>query len=149
MTRLLLPTTALLTLLAVAPHARAQAGGGESWLHPKPIAPGLWRGRAPYLHRHYEELQRLGIRTILNMRGNQPFASAIERRRAEAHGFVYREAPVGFRPLRDHSDEPALAAMQNVADYPLYVHCNIDRDRTSVIVAAYRVLNPEKLRYVE
>jgi tyrosine-protein phosphatase SIW14 len=139
MTRLLLPTTALLTLLAAAAPAPAQSADGESWLHPTPVAPGLWRGRAPYRHRHYEELQRLGVRTILDMRGNQPFASAIERRRAAAHGFVYRKVPMGFRPLRDHSDERVLAALQNVADYPMYVHCNIDRDRTSVAIAAYRV----------
>src|SRR5207249_7303350 len=84
-------------------------------------------------------LRQMGIRTVLDIRGNQPFASALERRMAEAHGLVYRRVPLSFKPLRDGSDERVLAAMQNEADYPLFVHCNIDRDRTSAVIAAFRV----------
>jgi len=47
--------------------------------------------------------------------------------------------PMGFRPLRDGSAERVLTAMTNEADYPMFVHCNIDRDRTSVTIAAFRV----------
>ena len=81
----------------------------------------------------------MGVKTVLDIRGNQPFASAQERRRAAAHGLEYRKVPISFRPLRDGSAERVVAAMQNEADYPMYVHCNIDRDRTSVAVAAFRV----------
>src|SRR5947209_896827 len=134
MTRPPLTAVALFALLALARPVRAADGEGGSWLKVEPIAPGLWRGRAPYLPRHYEELRRLGVRTILDIRGNQPFASAKERRRAEAYGLVYRQVPMGFRPLRDGSGERVLAALQNQADYPLYVHCNLDRDRTSAVI---------------
>src|SRR4051812_19135910 len=139
MTRLPLTTAALLALIVFAAGGRAVAGDPQSWLKPNPVAPGLWRGRAPYLPRHYEALRQMGVRTVLDIRGNQPFASAKERRRAEAHGLVYRKVPISFRPLRDGSAERVVAAMRNEADYPLYVHCNIDRDRTSVAVAAFRV----------
>ena len=139
MARRLLTIAALLTPFALAPHVGARPGEGGGWLQAVPIAPGLWRGRAPYLPRHYEELRRLGVRTVLDIRGNQPLASAYERRRAEAHGLVYRHVPMGFRPLRDGSGERVLAALQNQADYPLYVHCNVDRDRTSAVVGVCRV----------
>lgn len=132
MTRLLSVAVSVLAVLAAARPAQAQ-------LCPSEIEPGLWRGNAPYRPTDYAELQRLGVRTVLDIRGNQPFASAIERRRVEAMGLEYRKVPFGFRPLRDGSDAAVLAALQNRADYPLYVHCNINRDRTSVAVAAYRV----------
>ncbi len=131
--------TALLTLLALAPGPRAAAQTGSAWLKPAPIAPGLWRGRAPYLHSHYEALRQMGVRTVLDIRGNQPFASALERRKAKAHGLEYRKVPLSFKPLKDGSGERVLTALQDVSAYPMYVHCNIDRDRTSVAVGLYRM----------
>lgn len=130
MTRLL---AAAVTLTALAPAVLAQR------LKPSEIEPGLWRGQAPYLRKDYDDLRQLGVRTVLDLRGNQPLASFLERRRVEAMGLTYRKVPFGFRPLRDGSDTRVLAAMQYAADYPMYVHCNIDRDRSSVAVAAYRV----------
>lgn len=130
MTRLL---TAVIALAGFVPFAHAQR------LKPSEIEPGLWRGHAPYFRNDYDELRQLGVRTVLDLRGNQPLASFLERRRVEAMGLTYRKVPFGFRPLRDGSDGRVLAAMQNAADYPMYVHCNIDRDRSSVAVAAYRV----------
>jgi protein tyrosine phosphatase (PTP) superfamily phosphohydrolase (DUF442 family) len=132
MTRRLLILAAVLTLPAFARAA-------DDWLRPSEISPGLWRGRMPITHRHYEQLKAMGFRTILDLRGVQPVQSAIERRRAPQHGLEYRQVPLSFHPLRDHSDEAVLAAMLDTAAYPMYVHCEIDRDRTSAAVAAYRV----------
>lgn len=130
---------AVAMLIAVfTPAARAQPKAGEH-LKASEIEPGLWRGHAPYFRTSYEELRQLGVRTVLDLRGNQPLASFVERRRVEAMGLTYRKVRFGFQPLRDGSDAAVLAAMQNRADYPLYVHCNIDRDRSAVAVAAYRV----------
>jgi protein tyrosine/serine phosphatase len=129
--------TRLAVLIAVLLSA-ASARAAEDWLRPSEISPGLWRGRAPYRHRHFEEIKALGVRTILDMRGNQPLASVRERRRAERHGLEYRNEPMGFRPLRDGSDGRVVAVMQDVSAYPMYVHCNVDRDRSSVAVFAYR-----------
>jgi protein tyrosine/serine phosphatase len=111
----------------------------DDWLRPSEIQPGLWRGHTPVKHRHYEQLKAMGIRTVLDMRGVQPVQSKIERRRAAMHGLEYRQVPLTFHPLRDHSDEAVLAAMQDVSAYPMYVHCQLDRDRTSAAVAAYRI----------
>jgi protein tyrosine phosphatase (PTP) superfamily phosphohydrolase (DUF442 family) len=140
MTRLLTAAVTLTATLALVPTAVAQ-------LKPSQVAPGLWRGHAPYQREDYADLRQLGVRTVVDLRGNQPFASFLERRRVEAMGLTYRKVPFGFHPLRDGSDAAVLAAMRNAADYPMYVHCNIDRDRSSVAVATYRVRvqgwNPE------
>jgi protein tyrosine phosphatase (PTP) superfamily phosphohydrolase (DUF442 family) len=126
----------LIAVLAVTPPALAQ---DKDWLQPSLIQPGLWRGRCPLTHRHYEQLKAIGIRTIVDTRGVQPLQSAIERRRAPAHGLEYRQVPLSFHPLRDGSGEAVLAAMQDESAYPMYIHCELDRDRTSAIVAIYRI----------
>ena len=38
---------------------------------------------------------------------------------------------MGFRPLHDGTGDRVIAAMADEAYYPLYVHCQLDRDRTS------------------
>jgi protein tyrosine phosphatase (PTP) superfamily phosphohydrolase (DUF442 family) len=127
----------LFIVVAFVVHAPA-AYAAKDWLRPSEISPGLWRGHTPITHRHYEQLRAMGFRTILDLRGVQPVQSAIERRRAPMHGLEYRQVPLSFHPLKDHSDVAVLAAMSDVSAYPMYVHCELDRDRTSVAIFAYR-----------
>jgi Tyrosine phosphatase family len=132
MRRLMIAAAVVLT---AAPAAPAQLLRME----PEPIVPGIWRGRAPRFPRHYDKLEELGIRAVLDIRGNQRRLSARERRRLERRGIIYEKVPMGFRPLRDGSGERVLAAMQNPPALPFYVHCNIDRDRSSAVIGIYRV----------
>jgi hypothetical protein len=126
---------ALMLVLAATPAARA----GDDWLQAKPIDDGLWRGRAPLLHRHYEQLKAMGIRTIVDIRGNQPVQSWLDERRSKMHGLDYWHVPLSFHPLRDGSDKAVLAAMQDVSAYPMYVQCLLDRDRSSAVIGVYRI----------
>jgi hypothetical protein len=123
--------------LTSAPAARAQLRPAE--IEPQPVAPGIWRGHAPSRWQHYEQLREMGFKAVLDIRGNQPRLSARERRRLERMGIIYIKVPMGFRPLRDGSGERVLAAMQNPPALPLYVHCNLDRDRASAVIAVYRM----------
>jgi protein tyrosine/serine phosphatase len=108
-------------------------------LNESEIAPGLYRGRVPKSEADFAALQRLGIRTVLNIRGNAPLGSWLERRRVEAHGLNYLKLRMGFHPLRDGTGDRLLAAMADESLFPIYLHCQFNRDRTSAIVAAYRV----------
>jgi tyrosine-protein phosphatase SIW14 len=135
MTRIRIAAAVLTAVIAPAAHAQFH-------LRPVQVTPNVWRGKAPYFRQSYEELQELrdqGVRTVIDLRGNQPFASAVERRRVEAMGMTYRKVPFHFNPFRDWDDRAVLAAMANAADHPVYVHCNVDKDRTSVAVAGFRV----------
>lgn len=129
------------TLIAAAVLAAAVAPAAHAQFHLREVqlTPDVWRGRAPYFRSSYEELRALGVRTVVDLRGNQPFASAIEKWRVERMGMTYRKVPFRFSPFRDWDDRRVLAAMTSAADYPMYVHCNVDKDRTSVAVAAFRV----------
>ena len=66
----------------------------------KMITPGLYRGRVPFREADFAELKRLGIRTILDIRGNTPITSKWERRKAEAHGFKATWSLVRSLPLK-------------------------------------------------
>jgi protein tyrosine/serine phosphatase len=126
-------------LCAAAALLLGLTGTARADLELKSVSPGLYRGRVPKSDEDFAELQRLGIRTVLDIRGNTPLASLRERRRVEAHGFKYLHVRMGFRPLRDGTGDRVVAAMADEAYYPLYVHCQLDRDRTSAAVAGYRV----------
>src|SRR5205085_2782559 len=108
-------------------------------IEPQPIAPGIWRGHAPSRWEHYRQLEEMGFRAVLDIRGNQPRLSARARRRLERMGITYIKVRMGFRPLRDGTGERVLAALQNPPALPMYVHCNLDRDRTSAVIGIYRV----------
>src|SRR5262249_53441650 len=87
----------------------------------------------------YRQLEEMGFKAVLDIRGNQPRASARERRRLERMGIIYLKVPLGFRPLRDGSGERVLAALQAPPALPMYVHCNVDHDRSSAVIGVYRV----------
>src|SRR5262249_16636580 len=76
---------------------------------------------------------------VLDIRGNQPRLGGRERRWLERMGIIYVQVPMGFRPLRDGSGERVLAALENPPALPLYVHCNLGRDRASAVIGVYRV----------
>jgi len=120
---------------AGAHDARAQL----SRIEPAPVAPGIWRGHAPWLRRDYQQLQQMGFKAVLDIRGNQPRASAQERRRLERMGIIYLKVPMRFGPPSEGSGERVLAAMQNPPALPMFVHCNLDRDRSSAVIGVYRV----------
>jgi protein tyrosine/serine phosphatase len=46
---------------------------------------------------------------------------------------------VTFRPHRDGSAERALGTLADVSLHPIYIHCELGRDRVGLIAALYRV----------
>lgn len=103
------------------------------------IAPGIYFGPAPRTDADYGHLQRLGIKTIVELRRFKHKAIDKERRMARAYGFCYRHVPMGFRKLRDGSPERVLRLLTDCPLHPIYVHCNLGRDRTGLVIALYRV----------
>lgn len=118
-----------------SPAARAQLFPIEA----RPVAPGIWRGHAPWSRGNYRQLEEMGVKAVLDLRGNQPRASARERRRLERMGIIYLKVPMRFGPPSEGSGERVLAAMQNPPTLPMFVHCNLDRDRSSAVIGVYRV----------
>lgn len=102
------------------------------------VSPGLYRGAEPD-DRCLEHLAGLGIRTVVNLRDEKD-ASDRERRRTVALGMRYVNLPMsGFERPALPEVRKALAAILEPGVQPVFVHCKRGRDRTGVIVAAYRM----------
>jgi protein tyrosine/serine phosphatase len=98
----------------------------------------LYRGAQP-LEGGIQRLKQLGIKTIINLRGEDEETHA-ERSEAEALGLHYQSIPLpGFSRPPSEKVERALEIINNPAYQPVFVHCHHGKDRTGVVIAAYRI----------
>jgi protein tyrosine phosphatase (PTP) superfamily phosphohydrolase (DUF442 family) len=100
---------------------------------------GLYRSRAPRWRSEFEEIRQAGIRTVMDTRAFRPFASRREARLAAEYGLCYRHIRYPALPWALEETEDVFRQMLRTRDYPLLVHCQQNRDRTSVLFGLYRV----------
>jgi len=103
------------------------------------VAPGIYRGPAPESPADYRRLRAMGINTVLDIRKFRKRQMEQERRCVNAYGMQHRSVPVGFRPQRDGSAERALRELNSVSLHPIYIHCELGRDRVGLVIGLYRV----------
>ena len=98
----------------------------------------LCRGAQPTLD-GVRKLSALGIKTILNLRGEGELTLA-EAKAAVDAGMTYRNVamPDLGRP-KDEQVETALGIINDPQYWPVFVHCKHGEDRTGVIIACYRI----------
>jgi protein tyrosine/serine phosphatase len=118
--------------LAAAAPSRAELAVVE-------VVPGIYRGPAPETPADFRKLRDLGVRTVLDVRKFRRRRMDETCRSARAYGMNYLRLPVAFRPQRDGSAERALRALVNSCRHPIYLHCELGRDRSGLVVALYRV----------
>ncbi|HEX4459674.1 MAG TPA: hypothetical protein VIA18_16965, partial [Polyangia bacterium] len=81
----------------------------------------------------------LGVRTIIDLR-NRPIAVAAEQASAAKVGIQALNFPFSGLSEPDPAIlQRAVAAIESAPPGAVYVHCQQGRDRTSLIVALYRV----------
>jgi protein tyrosine/serine phosphatase len=99
------------------------------------VREGLYRGGQPTPHQ-IELLHDLGVQTVIDLRHGSTDAEAAAAKRLGMH-FVrfpfYGPFGAGSQFLKGIVE--AIRSGGNV-----YVHCHVGRDRTSLVVALYRVL---------
>ena len=85
------------------------------------------------------ELKKLGVTTIVDLRGNRgPVAR--ERAQAESLGMRFIDIPVsGWSAPANAQVAEFLRLFQQDPTQKIFVHCYFGRDRTGVMVAAYRM----------
>jgi len=101
------------------------------------VAPGIYRGAAP-TPEGWARLHQMGIRTEIDLR--------IEKRgRAEAeaeaahYGISRIHLPLGREAPTKKQVATFLAALDNPAQRPVFIHCQHGADRTGAMVGIYRV----------
>jgi protein tyrosine/serine phosphatase len=100
---------------------------------------GLFRSRAPRWRSEFAQLQQAGVRTILDLRAFRPLAARREARLAAAYGLVYSRYSFSTLPRALANTEDVYQRLLRTQDYPLLVHCQHNRDRTSLLIGLYRV----------
>ncbi len=102
------------------------------------IDDGLYRGGQPDAQ-GYDELRRLGVRTIVSLRQHHD-----ERRAVESRGFSYVHIPLqadifGSEPPTEAQVREFFDVVLDPARRPVYFHCAHGQDRTGTMAALYRI----------
>jgi len=99
----------------------------------------LYRGAQPR-SQGLAELKKLGITTVVDLRGEDPDTIAWERRQADSLGLRFVHIPVsGWSPPTDEQVVQFLSLFHNNPKEKIFVHCRFGNDRTGVFVATYRI----------
>ena len=99
----------------------------------------LYRGAQPR-EQGLTELKKLGITTIIDLRGEDPERLQWERRTAESLGMRFVHIPVsGWSPPTNEQVVQFLSLLRSDSTQKIFVHCRFGDDRTGVFVATYRM----------
>jgi len=99
----------------------------------------LYRGAQPK-ENGLAELKKLGITTIVDLRGEDREKFEWERAASEALGMRFVHIPVsGWAPPNDEQVAKFLELFRDDPKRKVFVHCRFGDDRTGVFVATYRM----------
>jgi len=98
------------------------------------VSGDLYRGAQPDRH-GFLELERLGIKTVVNLR-----LSSSDRKLLEGTSLVPVHIPAEPWDLEEPDVLAFLRAVADPARVPVFVHCSHGADRTGAMVAIYRVV---------
>lgn len=134
----------LVCLLANSP---AQARNQESVVpanvsisHFSRVDDRVYAGSKPRTDQDFQFLQSLHIRYIVSAHF-LPFLSGPEKRHAKRYGMTLLSFPMNASPIppsEKHVDR-ILRTLRDDRFLPVYVHCVLGRDRTSLIAALYKM----------
>jgi protein tyrosine/serine phosphatase len=104
------------------------------------VSPAIFRGSQPTTQADFDFLKARGVRTILSLQ-TLTWDILPERRDAHHNEIEYRNVPLLALPLApdERRVKEALLTLTDPSLHPIFVHCSLGRDRTSMIVGLYRV----------
>lgn len=137
LSRLRVISVAVILLVATA-NVPSRAFKEEALPNFHKVNAQLYRGAQPGLGA-MKEIAALGIKTVINLRGEDE-RTRVEEVEAGAAGLRYFSVPLpGFRRPKDVQVEKILALIGDSQNWPVFVHCRHGQDRTGIIIAAYRI----------
>ena len=98
----------------------------------------LYRGAQPRPG-GIKKLRELGVKAIVNLRGEQDLSRAEEKEAALA-GIRYFNVPMaGIGRPTDAEVSRVMAIIDEPENWPVFIHCKRGCDRTGTVVACYRI----------
>ena len=101
------------------------------------VSDALLRGAQPST-RGFAELKKLGVTTIVDLRGNRGEVKW-ERTQSEALGMRFVNIPVLGWTSPGDAQVAQFLKLFDEKNQKIFVHCRYGEDRTGVMVAAYRI----------
>jgi protein tyrosine/serine phosphatase len=103
------------------------------------ISDSLFRGAQPDIS-HLDELKKLGVTAIVDLRSESSHTREREQIQAEALGMHFISIPVdGFSTPTSPQLAEFLTLVREIPLQKIFVHCKYGEDRTGVFVASYRM----------
>ena len=94
----------------------------------------IYRGAQPN-GQGFEGLAKLGIKTVIDLRGERSEGTAVERA-----GMHYVRLPwSGYKAPAESQIEAVLSLLNDNSAWPVFVHCRRGADRTGTAIACYRI----------
>ena len=106
--------------------------------NPGKINDGLYRGAQPNAQ-GLEELKKLGITTIVDLRAEDRGKSEWERQQAEKLGMRFVHIPIAGFAAPTNEEVAQFLSLFRDSQQKIFVHCLLGEDRTGVFVATYRM----------
>ena len=99
------------------------------------VSDGLYRGAQPSKAEGYDSLSRMGIKTVVNLRGGHDEEESCRR-----HGLDYVHVPMRAWSFDEEDVIRFLQVASSPENQPVFVHCRRGADRAGMAVAVYRVV---------
>lgn len=101
------------------------------------LAEGMWRSAQPLPH-HIAKLSRLGVQTVVNLRGEHTSPTYhIERKACRANGIDMIDFQVRSRAAPTVDEIRRIRDLFNTLNYPALIHCKSGSDRAGLKSALY------------
>jgi protein-tyrosine phosphatase len=144
----LLPTARVLLVCAsVAISASLTASARGIREHPAPgtslvrfgeVDAGVYKGSKPKTNADFDFLVSKGVKYILDI-DFLPLLSGSEKRKARRHGITYLSVEMNASPVPPSTKHVnrILEILRDDCYQPIYFHCDLGRDRTSLVATLY------------
>lgn len=119
---------------------RLHPAAGTALIRFQQIDDAVYKGSRPKTDADFQFLRSKGVRYIINLKFF-PWLNQIEKRRARRQGMIMLTGQIGawtFQPSEEHVNS-VLCLMHDRRYQPIYVHCDLGRDRAMLIVGLYEM----------
>ena len=108
--------------------------------HFSKVADGVYKGSTPRNEAAFAMLRSYGIRTIVDI-DFLPLTSRFEKSKADRYGMRFFAVKMNGSPVppSERHVNQILAILHDKRYHPVYFHCALGRDRTSLIAALYKM----------
>jgi hypothetical protein len=119
---------------------RSHPAPGTSIVRFAEVDQGVYKGSKPKTDADYRFLQSKNIRTVVDIKFF-PLLYRFEKRKAEKYGITVIPVTINASPIAPSETHvrQTLCLLADKRLRPIYFHCSVGRDRTSLIATLYEV----------